>query len=231
MKIYFNGDSYVSGAELLAPATQGFAAKLSAKFGATIINQAENGSSNNLIIRKLTLFLDQCKQANTFPDLVVIGWSEFIREEWFVNETYKPVSFTGPVSRSYDPDSFDYWKNNMSRNPHFTHQMCKFYNRAIYNLHRELQHLTIPHLFFNAIYPLNQLESVREDFAKNDPIRKFNWKNSYFHPYDNHEMTWRGWALKNNYKPVSPGFLHFREDCQIDWAEIIYNYIKEKNIV
>jgi hypothetical protein len=229
MKIYFNGDSYVAGAELTRPATQGFAAKLSTKLNATFINQAESGSSNTLILRKMHEYLYQYKQNNTFPDLIVIGWSEFTREDWFINGEYKSISLTGPMFRSHDPASFKNWEDTMHLNGNFIHQMCKFYNRAIYNFHQELQHLNIPHVFFNAIHSLNRLEEKRGDFRRDDPVLKFDWGNSYFHPYDN-SLTWQTWAFKNNYVPVTPEFRHFREDCQDAWTEIIYNYIKEKNI-
>ena len=231
MNIYFNGDSYVEGTELDDPATQSFAAKLSAKLNAQFINQAENGSSNSLIIRKMTEYLYQCKQTNTFPDLVVIGWSEATREDCFIFNEYRSLAGTGPDHELIDPDEYRYWSYN-NQNWQYRHQLCKFYNRAIHNLHLELQYLKIPHLFFNAIEPLNKIEISAPGIAheNGNNILKLEWHDCYFYPYDRLDMAWRDWATERNYQQVTPDFYHFKEDCHAAWTDVIYNYIKEKNI-
>jgi len=43
-------------------------------------------------------------------------------------------------------------------------------------------------------------------------------------------MAWRDWATERNYQQVTPDFYHFKEDCHAAWTDVIYNYIKEKNI-
>jgi hypothetical protein len=232
LNIYFNGDSYVQGAELDDPATQSFVTKLSAKLGATFINQAENGSSNSLIIRKMTEYLYECRKTNIFPDLVVIGWSESTREDWFIEGGYRSLAGTGPAFEYSDPVAFDYWHRN-NKSWRYRHEMCKFYNRAIHNLHLELLQLNIPHVFFNAIDSLNKVVSELPWLANEDggDIFKLPWQDCYFYPYDRQDMSWRGWALAHNYQEVTPGMYHFKEDCHEAWANIIYNYIKEKNIV
>ena len=228
LNIYFNGDSYVAGDELDDPTTQGFASKLANKLDATFINQAEGGSSNGLILRKVQEYLYECKKSNKFPDLIVIGWSESNREDWFVDDRYRSVAGTGPLLESYNPIDYKYWTRYMNQSWPYTHQMCKFYNRAIYNLHRELMHLRVPHLFFNAIAPLNVAELHDPYRRQEDPVLKFSWDDCYFYPYD--EMSWRQWAIENKYKEITPGMYHYNEDCHDAWTEIIYNYIKEKNI-
>jgi len=62
-------------------------------------------------------------------------------------------------------------------------------------------------------------------------IFKLPWQDCYFYPYDRQDMSWRGWALTHNYQEVTPGMYHFKEDCHTGWADVIYKYIKEKNIV
>lgn len=232
MNIYFNGDSYVEGAELDDPATQGFATKLANKLGATFVNQAENGSSNSLIIRKMTEYLYECKRTNTFPDLVVIGWTESTREDWFLHERYRSLAGTGPDYEEADPAAYRYWHHN-NASWQYKHEMNKFYNRAIHNLHLELQYLKIPHVFFNAIDPLNRIEFMAEGLADQpgQNILRLDWHDSFFHPYSEPNWTWRGWAMERNYQEVTPGMYHYKEDCHDAWADVIYNYIKEKNIV
>jgi hypothetical protein len=232
LNIYFGGDSYVQGTELENPATQGFATKLANKLGATFINQAENGSSNSLIIRKMTEYLYECKKTKIFPDLVVIGWTESTREDWFIQGGYRSLAGTGPDIELSDPEAFKYWLHNAASWRH-RHEMCKFYNKAMHNLHLELQHLNIPHVFFNAIDPLDRVE-LDLPWLADEPggnIFKFQWHDNFFHPYYRADMTWRNWAMAHNYQEVTPGFYHYKEDCHDAWTEVIYNYIKEKNIV
>ena len=231
MNIYFNGDSYVEGSELDDPTTQSFASKLSAKLGATFINQAEGGSSNSLILRKVHEYLYECKKSTVFPDLVVIGWSEPMREDWFFHSTYHSVAGTGPRVETFDLLGYQYWARHMNDSFQYLHQMSKFYNRAIHNLHCELTYLKIPHVFFNAIVPLNTAEIHNPDSLQDDPLLKLSWGDNFFYPYDQVIMTWRGWALAHNYQEVTPGKFHFKEDCHEAWSDVIYNYIKEKNIV
>ena len=231
MNIYFNGDSYVAGSELEDPATQGFAAKLANKLDATFINQAVGGSSNSLIIRKVDKFLNDCERTGNYPDLIVIGWSEAWREDWFIDNSYVSVAGTGPDYVHHNPIAYQYWNKSMNQNQDYQHQMCKFYNRVIYNLSQHLDQLKIPHLFFNAIVPLNITEIYDPNSLQDDPLLKLSWGNNFFYPYDQEIMTWRGWAIANNHREITPGKFHYDELAHTGWADVIYNYIKEKNIV
>ena len=239
MKIYFNGDSNVAGTELEDPSTQGFAAKLSNKFGATFVNDAGHGFSNSLILRNIHEFLLNCKQTNNFPDLIVIGWTEWMREDWYINKKYRSISSIGlEHPEDVDHASYKYWDRYMHHSPMFSQQMSKFYNRAIHNLHLELQDLNIPHVFFNAIDPLNHAECMLRDgniglaqMLKDDSIFFLDWNQCYLYPYDTPSMTWRQWAIARNYEEITPGWYHFKEDCQEAWAEIIFDYIKEQKII
>ena len=231
MNIYFNGDSYVAGDELDNPTTQGFATKLASKLNATFLNQAEGGSSNSLILRKVQEYLYECKKSMVFPDLVVIGWSESMREDWFFHDTYHSVAGTGPRVDTFDLLGYQYWTKHMKSSFQYLHQMSKFYNRAIHNLHRELTYLKIPHVFFNAIVPLNITEIHNPDSLQDDLLLKLYWGDNFFYPYDQEIMTWRGWAIANNHREVTPGKFHYDELAHTGWADVIYKYIKEKNIV
>ena len=236
MKIYFNGDSNIAGTELGDPVTQGFAFKLANKLGATsFINEARHGASNSLILRYTNMYLTECRRIGSFPDFVVIGWSQCNREDWYVDGQYCSISSIGLQNPELvDPESFEYWTVNCHRNMIFLQQMSKFYNRAIHNLHLELNDLKIPHLFFNAINTLNHCEVASAELSAcvdNDPILKLRWNDQYYKPYDEVNSTWRSWALENNYKQVTNGLYHFEESCQEAWAQLMHDYIKEKHLV
>lgn len=234
MKIYFNGDSNTAGTELQFPKTQGFAAKLSDKLQAnSFINEAVHGASNSLILRKINFYLDQCKKVNDYPNLIVVGWSDCRREDWFVGGKYCSMSSVGlQEPELVDRVAYDYWEKHIHNDMSFMHQMGKFYNRAIHNLHLELSLLKIPHIFFNAIFPLNYCETEESlsDYFKDSPILKLDWHDCYYHPYEAF-YAWRLWALSNNYRQITPGMFHFEESCQESWAQIIFEYIKEKKII
>ena len=235
MIIYFNGDSNVAGTELENPSTQGFAYKLSDKLGATsFINQASHGASNNLILKRTEAYLIECERTNNFPDLVIIGWTQCNREDWYVDGQYRSISSLGLQDPDLvDSESHQYWVAYMHYNMTFLHQMSKFYNRAIHNLHLQLTHLKIPHLFFNAINPINycNVDPELADHYKEEIVLKLNWNDRYYKPYDEINGTWRNWALENNFNQVTDGWYHFDEQCQEEWAELMYNYIKEKQLV
>jgi lysophospholipase L1-like esterase len=84
MLIYFNGDSNVAGTEL-PETTHGMAPKLAERFDGQyktkFINDATPGASNDLIYEQTLDFLNN--PSSPKPDLVVIGWTQFNRVQWF----------------------------------------------------------------------------------------------------------------------------------------------------
>ena len=223
MKIYFNGDSNVAGAELENPAEQGFAGKLAKALGGEVTNDATAGASNWKILETTRAFL----QTKETPDLIVIGWTECFREDWFFAGKYRSLrSPSLPIKNIVDLPEFAYWDENMEQNPIYKHQMTKAFNRIIYNLHLELNYLCIPHLFFNAIDSFSKFEGI----AHKDNVYRFDWGDCFFEPYTDN-MSWREWAKERNFEEVSPGGWHFTEPCQDAWTELMYNYIKENDIV
>lgn len=226
MKIYFNGDSNVAGTELRRPEVEGFAAKLANKLGATSIhNGATHSASNWRIFQTTREYLQQCN--GNYPDFMVIGWTEGFREEWFYNGEYR--SSQGPgcelVTIRETPE-WKHWRKQMAEDYRYKREMCKFYNRTIYNLHCELKHLKINHLFFNAIDSLASYEPEEE----HEKVFRFDWGVNYFEPYT-HNMNWRVWAENRGYEQISPGWYHYTEPCQEAWSDVIFNYIKESKLL
>ena len=79
MFIYANGDSHT--------ASWSYIDVIGKHFDAEYINQAVNGSSNESIIRRTRNYLKH----NT-PDLIIIGWSTWEREEWQYKDKYYCVN-------------------------------------------------------------------------------------------------------------------------------------------
>jgi hypothetical protein len=238
MKIYFNGDSNVAGSELKNPDEQGFASHLSRMFNASYINDAVGGASNSRILRTTEEYLRNCKKSSKYPDLIVIGWSEFVREDWFIDGNYQSLTNTFKLNfvEEQNPERYNYWIKNQVHSSTYSAQMAKFWNNTIYNFHCELTFLKIPHLFFEAIESFNEVEiritKDKEITPFNDwaTIYHFNWNKNYFHPY-NPDYAMINWAENSGYDQITPGKWHYPEPAQIAWAELLYNYINENNLL
>ena len=83
--IYFNGDSHTYGIDL-DPA-QRFSNLVAQQFDRLLVNDAKVGASNTRIIRTTKQYLE-----NNKPDLLVIGWTTWEREEWEYQGQYYDVN-------------------------------------------------------------------------------------------------------------------------------------------
>jgi len=217
MKILFNGDSNMSGAEVSYEESTAYT--LTQLLGATdSVNLSLTGCSNDRIYDTTIEYLKE----NT-PDMIVIGWTEPHRIQWFdydvgelieMNEYEISIRPYTEKQRARAETVRDLMKLNSS---YGEHQSIYWHNK-IFNLHEMLRYKNIPHLFFNAF---ELFHPVREQYH-------FDWNNNYFKPY---YTAYRAWGIENNKEEVTPGHFHFVGEAQIEWANILYNYIKEKNII
>ena len=231
MLIYFNGDSNTAGTELEYPEQQGFAAKLSSKFNAAFTNDAIAGASNDTICRTTREYLNSFLRT---PDLIVIGWSDSAREEWFYNGKYYPVNSLGVEVPSFaDETLYQYWSSNQGADEVYRSQLSKYWNSRIYQFHLELEHLGIPHLFFNAIESLNYREAFIKryyvDYGK-ESVLHFDWKNTFIRPYDV-DFSMIQYLGEQGHNQITPGWFHYGESAQDDWATLLYDYIQANLIV
>ena len=221
MKIYFNGDSHVYGAELNNPAAESMAAHLSTLFDAEYVNDAVEGSSVDQILLRTRDYIKQCKQTNTWPDLMVIGFTDWNREDWFVDGDYysansvewsHPKQFSGP--------RYQYYKDYTLANDKFIGSMAKHYNNVIYNLHTELFYFGVPHLFFNCAM------SLRCD----KDIMTFDWAEFYLKPYQI-SFNYRNWCRYQGFDEITPGKFHYGSDANQAWAKLLYDHIQQHNLL
>jgi hypothetical protein len=229
--LYVNGDSHSAGAE--AVNRHCFAEddtiyrklgriphpdNLAVSYGQKIANalnydltcQAESGGSNQRVFRTTNSFLE-----HTTPDLIIIGWATWEREEVLIDDVYyqfsahmNPRFFPANVAKIYKE-----WV--VSRECHVPY--CNQTQMQIWDLHQKLISKNIPHLFFNTYSNLtvdNNLE----------------WGNSYLNPYQL-EFTYYNWLKKQGFKPqYNPNNHHYGADAHQAWANHLTKIINESII-
>ena len=227
MNLYVNGDSHTAGAE--AVNSYAFANDdpqykylgrlphpdnlfvsygniLAKNLSAELYCDAESASSNDRIIRTTRHYLK-----NNHPDLIVIGWSTWEREEWPYEGQYWQIN-AGGVGNDW-PDAikqqYKYWVNNIDHK-----QKQQDAEEKIWALHQELA--DIPHLFFNS-YSALEFTEHRE------------WGHNYLHPYDG-DRTYYRWLLDQGFRTANPKSYHFGTDAHLSWANQLTNVINESII-
>lgn len=222
MIVYVNGDSHSAGAQAVNPycfanddalyvglGRQAHPDNLRVSYGCEIANKlnamldcdAESASSNARIIRTTRDYLK-----NNSPDLIIIGWSNWTREEYLYDGIYWQIAGVG-VGLDW-PAAVVEWHRDWVINNNYNQRVIESHN-AIWEFHQELEH--IPHLFFNCYDTFTQ-------------VPKRDWGDSYVGPYD-HELTYRAWLNNRGFQTVNPGSHHYGADAHRAWAEFLYtNY-------
>ena len=214
MILYVNGDSNSSGAELKNPVTSSWPQLLATRLAAILVNEAKGGTSNPRIIRTASNSLAHATK-NTF---VIIGWTSWEREEWLYQGQYYDVNSGGHNTLPPElEERYKQWvtEQNSDQQSIKSQQM----HSQIHRMHRSLLDRHIPHLFFNALMPFqhNLLDSSQLDWHKN-----------YLGPYNNDSSYY--WHLKKQgFTPTKNN--HHTEKAQFAWADVLYNYIQEKELV
>jgi hypothetical protein len=144
MMLYVNGDSHSYGSGIESP--NKFSDIVAQEFTYDIVNDATAGASNQRILRTT---YDYLKSRN--PNLVLIGWSSWEREEWNHQEQYYNVNSSGHDEL---PDELQtYYKEWVTQQTQETLNIkSQQWHNQIYQLHQELEQKNINHLFFNCMY-------------------------------------------------------------------------------
>lgn len=228
MILYINGDSHSAGAEAVnsyafaeddpmywALGRKPHPDNEKVSYGCEIANSlnailhcdAESASSNNRIIRTTKHYLDEGNE----PDLIIIGWSTWEREEWWDNGTqrYWQVN-AGGIGHDW-PDSIkeQYKEWILSVDYYDKQDQAKV---DIWAFHLYLRDKGIKHYFFNTFQPLNPM-GIEYDFGI-----------TYLKPYDS-EYTYYNWLKKNGYETVNKNSYHFGPSAHRAWGNFIYQNI------
>lgn len=238
MILYVNGDSNSAGAEAVNsfcfaeddPLYYGlgrqphpdnervsYGCELANMLYAILHCDAESASSNDRIIRTTYEHLVgvQGMFNGNKPDLIVIGWSTWEREEWWDPGTnrYWQVN-AGGIGHDW-PDKIKSRYPEYIANLDIQKSMLRIHDK-IFELHQDLDKKGINHLFFNCFEPFSNLP-------------EFDWGASYLEPY-NSEYTYYNWLKAKGFKTVNPESYHFGPDAHRAWAEFLYQNLVLKHL-
>ena len=234
MKIYYAGDSHTFGSEL--PVNTGFAYKLTKLLDAEMMdNTAVGGYGNDKIMRTCQESLREWLNTGNRPNLVIIGWSEFLRMDWFWHGEH----MTAPCDKlepdtclEADTNRFKYLEK-IVKQPAANAFMARYFHERIYNFHQELDSWGIPHLFFSAvesfqsaiyndIHKYLNLEYINTGYPTN--LFQYKWNNSYYKPYGN-DSSFLEWGISNGYKVTAKK--HLEEKAHDEFALLLKSHIQE----
>ena len=198
--IYLNGDSHT--------ASWSYVDIIGENFGTNVVNEATIGSSNASIIRRTRNFLE-----TKTPDLIIIGWSTWEREEWEYNGKFYNVNSSGhDVLPKALQSKYKDWI--VKQNQKNLNKQSRYWHTKIFEFHQEIEH--IPHVFFNCMY----------DFF--NTRYQYPWRECYIGPYDNN-LSYYHWLKAQGCN--TDDWYHFEEDGHQIWANRIVQYIKDNNII
>jgi hypothetical protein len=208
MMLYVNGDSH-SQAVQLQP-NEKFSSIVADAIGYDVVNVAQSGASNARIMRTTREYLD-----NNVPDLILIGWSTWEREEWFYQDQYYNVNSSGHDPLPADLQQlYKHWVIEQTADT--LHAKSQHWHNEIFKLHSELVQKNIKHVFFNCMYNFFQTDNQQD------------WSTNFIGPYNNNS-SYYWWLTQQGFQADS--WYHFGADAHRAWATRLIDYIQKHNIV
>ena len=209
MILYVNGDSHSQGVGVQID--ESYPVIIAKEFGLDIVNEAQSGASNARILRTSKEYL----ASQQTPDLIVIGWSTWEREEWQYENTYYNVNSSGhdPLPKILE-HSYKKWV--IEQTPEMLNKKSLHWHREIFQFHKELLQKNIKHIFFNCMYNFFQIED------------KLDWDMNFIGPYDN-DSSYYWWLTQQGYE--SDKWYHFRASGHQAWGNRLISYIKEHKLL
>ena len=191
----------------------GFSEQLANFLDYDLTKIATDGASNDFLLRSIREYLN-----TSTPDLLVVTWQSWEREEWEYLGKYYQINSSGS---SVLPESlqtrYKQWIANYDPNNN-KYISSKLHNK-IWDLHQELNLRKIKHVFYNEMYPfVFEKEQQKE------------WNVAYIGPYTNDLSFY--WYLINVEK-IKPDdeWYHFDLKGHTAWAKFLTNYITENKIL
>ena len=209
MILYVNGDSHSQGVGVQID--ESYPVIIAKEFGLDIVNEAQSGASNARILRTSKEYL----ASQQTPDLIVIGWSSWEREEWQYENTYYNVNSSGhdPLPKILE-HSYKKWV--IEQTPEILNKKSLHWHKEIFQFHKELLQKNIKHIFFNCMYNFFQIED------------KLDWDMNFIGPYDN-DSSYYWWLTQQGYE--SDKWYHFRASGHQAWGDRLISYIKEHKLL
>jgi hypothetical protein len=209
MILYVNGDSHSQGVGVQIH--ESYPVIVAKEFGLDIVNDAQSGASNARILRTSKEYL----ASNQTPDLIVIGWSTWEREEWQHENQYYNVNSSGhdPLPKILE-HSYKKWV--IEQTPEILNKKSLHWHKEIFQFHKELLQKNIKHIFFNCMYNFFQIED------------KLDWDMNFIGPYDN-DSSYYWWLTQQGYE--SDKWYHFKASGHQAWGDRLISYIKEHKLL
>lgn len=228
MILYVNGDSHSAGAEAVnsfafanddpkfhflgrlphpANLEVSYSQQLANLLGYELHCDAESASSNSRILRTTREYLKENR-----PDLIIIGWSTWERDEWLYNDIYWQVN-AGGIGEDWPDrikDTYKEWIVGLDYK-----QKARQAHADIIALDQELNQFEIPHLFFNS-------------YNSFDDSLRVTWGNRYLDPYDPNRTYWK-WLSDQGFK--SNQNYHFNADAHQAWAKFLLTKLTDESII
>lgn len=236
MKLYVNGDSHAAAAEAVTPHAfaeddprynylgraphpdnwaVGWPRGLADLVKAVLHTDAESASSNQRILRT-TREWARANQAWARETLILVQWSTWEREEWWIDD--RPYQVTASGTDCLPPGHEKRYKRWIAD---LDWQQCtQHWHSQIWDLHLELNELGFQHVFWNG----------NSDFAKIPPRQRHEWGKSYLDPYDP-DGTQTAWLKHNGYHTIAPDSWHFGRDAHAAWAHLMLQYVINNNLM
>lgn len=245
MILYVNGDSHSAGAEAVlsfafaeddplyrALGRQPHPVNLQSSYGCHLANtlgaildcDAESASSNDRIMRTTLDYIfgpDNLTHESgglvvNKPDLLIIGWATWEREEWWDEETQRHWQVNaGGIGNDW-PNSikskYKQWVIDQME-PDVINTKLVHWHNLIYQLHTTLDNFEIPHLFFNTYLDFSHIDTLL--------VPRYDWNGSFIGPYDA-DSTYFTWLKAQGFNTATPTSYHFKEDAHIAWADFLY---------
>lgn len=235
MILYVNGDSHTAAAE--AVNQHAFAeddaqlfylgraphpANLAVSWGRVLADtlkstfkcDAESASSNARILRTARAWAHAHQHRR--DHVMIIQWSTWEREEWFINGQLYQINASGIdlVPDDHRDRYLQFIANvDWSQKQQDAHQ-------DIWNFHQELKDFGIPHLFFNG----NSWFDFKHKSTRQD------WGASYIGPYDPN-CTYDQWLKRHGHDTVAPNSWHFGREAHAAWARFVLQYCIANRLV
>ena len=215
MILYINGDSHSYGHDAGGP-SHSYGQHIANELGAEFICHAEPASSNDRIIRTTREYLLENR-----PDLLIIGWSTWEREEWFDQDQWWQITPGG--QRDNWPQSvverYKHWVIDIADRWLEKEQQS---HELIWQFHQELEQQNIPHLFFNCYSWFF--------YTTKHNLTRHSWGPSYIDPYSQ-DTSYYFWLENQGFTPANPKFYHYGAEAHKDCAQYLLTYIKKESII
>jgi hypothetical protein len=237
MLLYVNGDSHSAAAEAVnsycfaeddplyyALGRKPHPDNERVSYGCMLANQyngilhcdAESASSNDRIMRVTQEYLN----SGFKPDLIVIGWATWEREEWLHEGTYYQVTASGTDSVPVElQERYKHWVIEQS-DPEVVNRVTMQAHDRIYWFHQQLILQNIPHLFFSTYHSFANIPNLVHLGAC-----EYDWGRSYIEPY-NDNMTYYNFLQSRGYKTVNPNSYHFGASAHSAWAGYLFTRLQ-----